>query len=40
MEEQQDGKAIEIKQGVNVGDRSLEDVVGDNDSESTLHGEA
>jgi hypothetical protein len=37
LEEQQDGKAREIEQGVNIGDRNLEDIAGDNDSESTLH---
>jgi len=40
LEQQQDGKARELKDGVNVGDRDLEDVANDNDSESTLHGEA
>jgi len=40
LEEQQDGKAREIKQGVNIGDRDLSEISMDNDSDSTLHGDA
>lgn len=40
LEQKQDGTARQIEQGVNIGYRHLDDVPHDNNSESTLHGEA